>query len=156
LAQALSTTLGTVDNLASSVTNLAIYSGQKFPFVTIPEFGILAAKAQQQTGALCTYLLPVVPFHQRVSWEIYSAGYNPNVRKWVNPTLDLQDNYTYFYGTKPQNKTWSTSDFIYSYTEEFIPYMESRGDDRLDVYLPEWHKFPLVTTESTPAANWGK
>jgi hypothetical protein len=148
--------LGTVDNLASSVTNLARYSDQKFPFVTIPEFGNLVAKAQQRTGAICTYLLPVISFQQRLAWENYSSAHNPNVGMWVNPTIDIQDHYTYFYGPMPQNKTWSTSDFIFSYTEESIPYMESQVDDRLDVYLPEWHKFPFVATEDLPAANWGK
>jgi hypothetical protein len=142
--------------MASSLNTLAQYSNQEFPFVTIPEFGTLSAKAQQRTGAICTYLLPVISFEQRIKWEYYSSSINQNVEKWVERILDVQDDYTYFHGPLPQNRTWFTSDVIYSYTEDMIPYMMSRGDDRMDIYLPEWHKFPLVITDSTPPANWGK
>ena len=154
MGASISSTLGAVDSLATSIISIANHSNQQFPFVTIPEYGMLVARGQQLTGAVCTYLMPVITFDERLSWEYYTSGFNPHVRDWVVPTQAMQENYTFYYGPRPQNETWQTSDIIYSYDGDgTIPYNTPRPD-RLDIYLPEWHKFPLAMTVDPPA-NWG-
>jgi hypothetical protein len=128
---------------------IAAHSNQKFPFVSIPEFAIIAAKAQQMTGTICITLLPVINLDQRGDWELYSAGNNSNLAAWVDKTLDLQDNYKNFFGPMPQNKTWESAEGIYD-DQGDIPQNVSRLD-RLPIFLPEWHVFPLVMTSYYPA-----
>jgi hypothetical protein len=133
--------------------SIARSSNQSFPYVTIPEYGVHVAKALSLTGALGTYLLPVVSSEHRSEWERYAARKNGNVEAWVNKSLYLQDAWDKFYGPMPQNFTWESKDIIHG-DFGIIPYNESRND-RLDLLLPEWHKFPLVMTLYSPV-NWGK
>jgi hypothetical protein len=152
LGHAIDSTLGAVDSLASSMVVIAFNTNQKFPFVSIPEFAVIAAKTQQMTGAISMTLLPVVSYDQRADWEIYSSDKSSHIGAWVNKTLDLQDNYRNFFGPMPQNKTWESAEVLYD-DEGDIPQNVSRPDC-LPIFLPEWHRFPLVMSSYYPA-NWG-
>jgi hypothetical protein len=131
---------------------IAYNTNQKFPYVSIPEFAVLAAKTQQMIGTICLTLLPVVSYDQRAEWEQYSSENNTHIGAWVNKTLDLQDNYKHFFGPMPQNKTWESAQVLYD-DESDIPQNVSRPD-RLPIFLPEWHRFPLVISSYYPA-NYG-
>jgi hypothetical protein len=145
--------LGSLDSLANTIHTIAMKTNQSFPFVTIPEYGMHIAKAMAFTGAIETSILPVVKFDQRREWEVYSARNNTNLLSWVNASQKMQERWGGFYGPKPQNYDWTESDIIYSDFGK-IPYNQSRPG-RPDVYLPEWHKFPLVP-RLYPPANFGK
>jgi hypothetical protein len=104
------------------------------------------------TGAIETSILPVVRFDQRREWEEYAARNNTNLLLWMKYSQNIQDKWTKFYGPMPQDYQWNESDVIYG---DFgtIPYNETRTE-RPDVYLPEWHKFPIVP-RLYPPANFG-
>jgi hypothetical protein len=87
-------TLGVMDSLSLSFSTMARISGQKFPFVTIPDYGIQVAKSMPLTTAVCTYFLPIVPFDQRTKWESYAARNNTSLSSWVEETIEIQRNWT--------------------------------------------------------------
>lgn len=145
--------VGALDVLALSVVSIARSSDQKFPFVTIPEFGSYAAKVAPLTGALTTSLVPIVRYEQRLEWEEYAAGNNTYLKTYVDASHHLQDAWSQYYGPKSQDYSWTSRDIIYGENGN-IPYNTARPN-RSDILLPNWHTFPLVAN-SSPPANWGK
>jgi hypothetical protein len=87
-------TLGVLDALALSFSTMARISGQEFPFVTVPDYGMQIAKSMPLTSAICTSLLQVVRFDQRTEWETYAARNNTHLVPHVEETLALQENWT--------------------------------------------------------------
>jgi hypothetical protein len=79
--------------MAMTFANIAEITEQKFPFVTIPNYGLYAAKSMPLTASAITTLLPVVSFEQRMQWEAYAAGNNTHLHSWVEETLDIQDHW---------------------------------------------------------------
>jgi hypothetical protein len=96
--------------MAMTFHNIADITNQTFPFVTIPKHGLYVAKSMPFTGAVCTYLLPMVRFDQREQWETYAAGNNTSLPSWVNEALHMQDHWTGFYGPMPQNYSYTSYD----------------------------------------------
>lgn len=159
IGSSLERALGAVDSLAMTAVATAHVSNQSFPFVTIPQFGLHVAKIQPMTGAVATYFNPIVHFDERSEWEKYAAGSNNNLQSYVNASLQLQEHWAYFYGVRPQNYTLDPTDFIFmddnvNNGTDPVPYNLPRPD-HLDIYVPEWHRFPLILSYYPPA-NYGK
>ena len=62
-------TLGAVDVMAVSMLSLAAYTNQTWPFVTIPDFEIRAAKARRSAKASVVNVYQVVSHENRAAWE---------------------------------------------------------------------------------------
>lgn len=139
--------------LAMWLVSAALMTNQTFPFVTMPQFGMHLAKTQSLTGAIVTDFANVVSYEQREEYEKYTSTDNIHIHKWVNETLNLQENWPNFHGPMPQNYSWVGHNIIHGDFGD-IAYNKSRSD-RLDILLPGWQRFPLAMKSYFPA-NYGK
>jgi hypothetical protein len=94
IGTSIETALGALDNMAMTFSNIANIMDQRFAFVTIPQYGLYVAKSMPFTTAVCTYLLPIVSFDQRMQWEDYAARNNTNLESWAQETLNIPDHWT--------------------------------------------------------------
>ena len=141
--------MGAMGSLATSFVISAETSNQTFPFVRIPKYAAQVAQVLQLTGAVQTYLSPIVKPKQRLAWEAYASSQNDNIWHSINETLDFQKNFDQFDGPMPDEYNWTFIDTIYSDTGE-IPYNSTQP-----VYLPQWESFPIVMKWYAPG-NYGK
>jgi hypothetical protein len=133
--------LGSLDSTAVSFDTIAASSNQIYPFVTIPYYGIHIAKSVLPlTKSLEVTVIPVVRgLEQRLQWEQYAAMNNTYLPLWINQTIDLQENWSKFYGPKPQSRDWYWMD----QARDIVP-MLYKNNTEDGVYLPTWQRFPLV------------
>jgi hypothetical protein len=73
-------TLGVVDVMAFNMVSSARSSGEDWPFVTIPDFGVRAAKVLALTEVAFLAVHPLVSDEEREQWENYTASNN----NWVS------------------------------------------------------------------------
>ena len=87
-------TLKSLDSLAVAVVSHAITTNQTWPFVTVPDFAIHAAKMISNSDAIIVGVLPLVATEKRAQWERYTITNN----QWVNASVQLQADYAFFNG----------------------------------------------------------
>jgi hypothetical protein len=85
--------LGALDNMAVMFANTAQITDQEYPYVTIPHLGMYVAKSMPLTKAVCTTIVPVVRYDQRMDWEEYAALNNTHLSTWVEEELALQEDW---------------------------------------------------------------
>jgi hypothetical protein len=73
-------TLGAVDAMAFNMVSSARSSGEDWPFVTIPDFGVRAAKVLALSEVAVLAVHPLVSDEEREQWENYTASNN----NWVS------------------------------------------------------------------------
>lgn len=86
--------LGSLDAFAANIASHARSTNQTWPFVTIPDYAIRAAKIRTGILSFGIFLNPVVTPDQRLQWEQYAFENNG----WVNESLRLQEHDKNFYG----------------------------------------------------------
>jgi hypothetical protein len=87
-------TLGLFDGLAVTMVSYARASGEEWPFVTLPDFGVRLAKILPLSKAIAIYLIPVITSAKRSKWEAYTTSKDD----WVNDTLEVQYTWDGYYG----------------------------------------------------------
>ena len=100
-------TLGLLDSLAVTFVSHAHEQNDKWPFVTLPDFGDRMAKLLPLTDAVFLSLVPIVHPEERTEWEAYSLKHD----NWVNESIALQETWDGFYG--PINYGWEPYGSIY-------------------------------------------
>ena len=88
------TALKSLDSLAVAFVSEATISNQPFPFVTVPDFAILAAKMISNSDSFVVTFWPVIASKDREHWEEYSLTHN----QWVNASVHLQEDYAFYHG----------------------------------------------------------
>ena len=129
-------------NVAEQITKEAETEGVFFPFVTVPEFEVVASQARDISGAANIYWGPRVKGEEESLWSAYSA----ENQSWLTKSR------LYALTEEGQTTTWDEAgyddktiyDFIYNTNEEgyAIPVGEAGA-----VYEPLWyvkHPFSLV------------
>jgi hypothetical protein len=155
LERSIELSLVTLDSLAMVTMSAARVANQTFPYVNVPDFGQHVAKIAPIVRATCTYFCPLVRPEQRNQWELFASGNNTILSSYVEETVRMQEDYPFYYGPKPQNYNWSYNDLIHdAILGTTLPYVATRPD-RLNLYLPDFLKFPLITNFQPPA-NGGK
>jgi hypothetical protein len=149
-----------LDNIAMLTITTARISKQTFPFVTVPEFERHVAKMAPIMSGMATNYCPLVTLDNRVEYEQFVSGKDSFLPTYVAETLQFQETYPFYYGPKPLNYSWQYRDAIY--VDDYdnppystVPYYNTTRSDRLDIYLPDLQRFPLVMGPSSPA-NWGE
>ena len=94
IGSSLDRTLGVLDSVNVLLVSHARNMGDKWPFVTLPDFGSKIAKLFPLTDVLKVYFLPMVYPEQRSEWERYSV----QMDSWVNKSIGLQETWEGFYG----------------------------------------------------------
>jgi hypothetical protein len=111
-------TLGIFDSIAVTWVSSARASGDEWPFVTIPNFGVRMSKFLAPSHSLAITILPIVTTDQREEWEEYSVTHD----SWVNETIAVQDAWDQYYG--PVVYDWKPNRVIFDDNGD-IPYDES-------------------------------
>jgi hypothetical protein len=94
IGSSLDKTLGLMDSLAVTLVSYAKDKNDKWPFVTLPDFGPRMAKLLPQTNAFTVTILPIVKPSQREQWEAYSIQNDA----WVNQSISIQETWDGYYG----------------------------------------------------------
>lgn len=73
IGSTLDVTLGSLDTLQVSMVSHAKATGQKWPFVTIPDFAVHAEKVRSMSKSLFVFEYLLVEEEERRAWEEYSG-----------------------------------------------------------------------------------
>jgi hypothetical protein len=134
-------TLGSIDAFAHSMVSLAKATNQTWPFVTIPDFSVRAAKILGLSKGVYVTNSIYVSNEDREQWLNYSSTNN----HWINESLVVQEK--------------ALNNFYFgAITKDWVPYghiHNNNGDSPLDrpFYLPNWQSYPVVYNE-WPLYNW--
>jgi hypothetical protein len=101
IASSFQKTLIAFDSLSATLVSYAESSNSTWPYVTIPHFAVRAAKMLSNSNLLYVSVLPLVKPQDRVAWEDYSMIND----YWVNETMDLQAEWSGYYG--PVETNWT-------------------------------------------------
>jgi hypothetical protein len=108
-------TLSSFDSLAVSFISHAMSSNSTWPFVTLPNFAVRAAKILPASNSLFISVVPLVRANERLDWEAYASKHD----NWVNESLEIQKTWDGYYG--PSVEEWSPIPKLF-YLEETLPY----------------------------------
>jgi hypothetical protein len=108
-------TLTSFDSLAVSFVSHGISSNSTWPFVTLPHFGVRAAKILPASNSLFISVVPLVRAKERLNWEAYASKHD----SWVNESLEIQKTWDGYYG--PHIEEWSPIPKLF-YLDEPLPY----------------------------------
>jgi hypothetical protein len=112
IGASLDKSFGMMDNLAVMIVANAKETNQTWPFVTLPNYGIRAAKLLLLMDAVLLTFLPVVSADNRRQWEAYAVDNND----WVNDCVSIQKSWDWYNGP------------IVDHEEEFGVIQDSNGD----------------------------
>jgi signal transduction histidine kinase/CheY-like chemotaxis protein len=130
-------TLGIADSFVLGLVSYATYTDQKWPFVTLPDFGKRLAKIQTLAKGAVVTIYPLVTLEQREQWQNYSLQHDD----WVQEGIDLQANDTKYHGKIVSE--YETYGVIHN------NYGPSEGPGP---FLPQWQRAPVVPIYSP--YNW--
>lgn len=114
-------TLSMLDLFSTTLVSDARSSNQTWPFVTIPNFAVKAAKLRSVILGFAVYLIPIVTPANRVQWESYAY----QNREWTNETLHIQARDMNFFGvianeTEPVPEVFGSLDEIIPYNTTYV------------------------------------
>lgn len=147
IGSVLEKTMGAYDSLAVAIVSNARASSLPWPNnLTLPDFGIRAAKILELSGAIDFNVCPIVTPETRAVWEEFASAGSGNLA-WVNESLSIQDTWQNYYGPNDQ-WGWEPNDVIHGDFDD-VPYNATR------IMLPTWQNFPLMLDGYAPV-NWGE
>jgi hypothetical protein len=80
IGKSLYLTLGTVDSFVVNIVSSAGNTDEAWPFVTVPDFAVRAAKVLSLSDAIFLTVYPLVSGDQRSNWENYTS----ENKQWVS------------------------------------------------------------------------
>jgi hypothetical protein len=129
-------TMGAVDSLVVNMVSYAHESQSKWPFVTVPDFAVRAAKIKALSNALLLAVYPVVKSDTRSRWERYTVNHDA----WVKEGMTLQEKDGSFRGAMDFNFSETTPDL------GIITDNNGVRPSNYTTYLPQWQMHPVFTT----------
>ncbi|CAB9510944.1 Receptor-type guanylate cyclase gcy [Seminavis robusta] len=146
LGQHLDLTLGSVDAFVYKMVSHAKSSKSEFPFVTVPDFGVQAAKVLSTSVFFYLGSYASVKNDQRLAWENYTA--DPNNHYWLEENIhQVQVDDPNYHG--PIVEDFITSYQLFDWMVNTIPY-----NDTTDPYSVIWQHYPSSPTPYIPPFNW--
>jgi flagellar basal body-associated protein FliL len=73
LGSSVALTLGAVDNYVVTLVSFARYTNETWPYVTMPDYGVRAAKIRSLSKAVVVSQYHFVTTEQRTTWENYTS-----------------------------------------------------------------------------------
>jgi hypothetical protein len=123
-------TLVALDTFQTTIASEARSTGQRWPFVTVPDFSARATKTRLQSDGFSISYSVLVKREQKSEWEAYAH----NRSGWVNESMQIQEHSPYYYG--PVMYEYNVSDVIWTDT-----YYETEPA----FYLPSWQTDPSTS-----------
>jgi signal transduction histidine kinase/CheY-like chemotaxis protein len=122
-------TLGIADSFVLSLVSYATHANQKWPFVTLPDFGKRLAKIRTLAKGTVVTIYPLVTLEQREQWQNYSLQHDD----WVQEGLDLQANDTRYHGK-----------IVSEYEPNGVIHNNYGPSEGPGPFLPQWQRAPVV------------
>ena len=94
VGKSLEQTLKSLDSFAVAAVSHAHNTNQTWPFVTVPDFAMRAAKMISLSNVVFVSILPLVSNQTREEWERFAATHD----QWLNESVHLQEQYDLFHG----------------------------------------------------------
>jgi len=126
--------LGAIDNFMVSVISYAERSNSTWPYVTIPDFSVRAAKVLSLSKASVFGVYARVTADDRAGWEQWANENND----WINESIEVQER------QGEELSMWSEPEAI-SGVEGYLP-TEHPGP-----HFPSFYSAPFVTADDRPA-----
>lgn len=140
-------TLGAADAFMYKVVSHAHYSNSTWPFVTVPDFPVQAAKLLSLSGAFFFGISHYVDnAAEREQWESYALENNG----WVQESLDVQKANPFYLGTMVEEYNETMPGFKKLYGGS---YYETLPANASGPFMPNWQTAPVVPTW-VPPYNW--
>jgi hypothetical protein len=139
LGSTLDQTLGAVDSFAASLVTYAQVTDAKWPFVTLPNYGVLGSKIRSLSKAVQISQYHLVMPEERLAWEAYSVQNS----YWVKQDIERQKTDKTFDGLIVEDYTI----FPRIFNNSIQPSPEQ------DFYLVIWQQAPIVP-QFLPPYNW--
>jgi hypothetical protein len=136
----LDTTFGAADAFVLKLVAYARYSNSSWPYVTLPNHAVQAAKLLGLSKAFYMSQSHLVSEEQRALWEPYSAA-NDN---WINDAIGVEKKDARFDGML--DGPLLTSPYMYD-----VSGIRAEG---LGPYLPYWQEFPVLPNENDYVYNF--
>ena len=138
IGQNIGTTLASLDVLVASMVSFAHSTNQTWPFVTVPDFEVRAAKVRSLSNLIFINHLPLVrPGEERDEWERYSIENSD----WVRTSMKVQEQDKNYYG--PVIYDYDVYGVIHGDFGD-VPYNTTTRD----YLLPNWQGSPVVPVYS--------
>jgi len=118
--------LGSIDAFVVGLVSYARNSNQTWPFVTMPDFAVQAAKTRSLSKSSLLYLYLVVTDDERERWEDYSLKNDG----WVDEVLEAQKNYPNYHGVlmsefEPSRSIYNNYGVVKNGTGPYLPIWQS-------------------------------
>jgi hypothetical protein len=126
----LETTFGAADAFVLKLVDYARYSNSSWPYVSLPNHAVHAAKLLSLSKAFYMSQNHLVSEEQRALWELYSVANDA----WVYEAIEVEKKAARFDGLL--DGPILTSPNVYDYSE-----IRPQG---LGPYLPQWQIFPVL------------
>ncbi|CAB9525293.1 Receptor-type guanylate cyclase gcy [Seminavis robusta] len=144
-------TLGAADSFVFKMISYAKASSNQFPFVTIPDFGVQAAKVLSSSAFFYMGTYIKVANDERVDWENYTSDATNTY--WLEENIQqVQVDDPNYHGPIVDDE-YSTSNFLFNYNDEFLPEVVPYNDTS-NYYLPSFQHYPSVPDPYYPPYNW--
>jgi hypothetical protein len=134
-------TLGSIDAFASGMVSIAKSTNQSWPFVTIPNFAVRAAKILDLSKGVVIISSMFVSHSNRELWQNYSLKND----WWVDETISVQEKALNRFYFGEITKEWEPYGVIHD------DFGDSAPDDAW--YFPTWQIYPVVY-RNWPLYNW--
>lgn len=124
-------TMGAADAFMFRIISQAKSTGSVWPYVTIPDLAVQAAKLISQTDSIYFAFYPLITGAQRKEWENFTR-HNDG---WVEESLRVQSRNPNFYG--PTLENYTTSNVIWRNEGP-------ESEDNPGPFLPSWMGSPVI------------
>jgi hypothetical protein len=127
IGRSIENTLVALDTFQVTIVSEARANGEKWPFVTVPDFAVRATKTRLQSDGFSISTSPVVTKAQKKEWEQYAWNHSG----WINESMKIQEHSPYYYGP-----VWYNHSLSYEIFQEVPPATEP------ELYMPSWQTDP--------------
>mmetsp|Transcript_24964 Transcript_24964/g.58576 ORF Transcript_24964/g.58576 Transcript_24964/m.58576 type:complete len:1202 (+) Transcript_24964:64-3669(+) len=143
LGISIDTKLEAVDSLATLLVSSAREKNETWPFTTLPDFGVKAAKIRMLSGAIALQQYQYVIADQKSEWEAFAKANEA----WVHETIEIQRGDT----------TLGIQEEIPDYKGNFSTKIRRARFPTTSTgpfYTPTWHTYPMLATGNFTPYNW--
>jgi hypothetical protein len=127
IGRSIENTLVALDTFQVTIVSEARANGQKWPFVTVPDFAARATKTRMQSDGYSISYSVLVTREQKREWEEYAL----NNSGWVNESMNFQAHSEYYYGP-----------VMYNHNFSYVIWGDTPYETEPSLFLPNWQTDP--------------
>jgi hypothetical protein len=130
IGRSIENTLVNLDTFQTTIASEAKATGQRWPFVTVPDFAVRGTKIRMQSDGYSISYSVLVTRGQKSEWEAYALNHSG----WVNESMAFQERSPNYYGP-----------VMYNHTISEVIWGDYAQESEQDVFLPNWQTDPSTS-----------